>query len=169
MKLASVSHVILTQVGRFFKGLILLWPWLGYLVDCFMSMQEMQENPEEQQQSYFALLGFSGAQILWHVGFIAVPVALFLVGTAQYDLLHAPYLVLLLVYMAWPALRLKPSPTSVILPFRQVCSLCHTTFWLCTLPIQYGFMTYCQQSAPFVPLMTAHLLLVHVISIQTTS
>ena len=78
------------------------------------------QAPQEEQQSSFALLGFSGAQILWHVGFVAVPVGLFLVGTAQYDLLHAPYLVLLLVHMAWPALRLIPSPRMVILPFRQV-------------------------------------------------
>lgn len=68
------------------------------------------------------MLGYSGGQMLWHLGFIAIPIALFLVGTAQYDVLHAPYLVLLLFQLAKPAQNLVPNPRLVILPFHQVLS-----------------------------------------------
>ena len=79
----------------------------------------MQDSGEVEQSS-FSLLGLSGAQLLWHAGFVAVPVALFFVGTAQYDLLHAPYLLLLLGNFLWSALDLVPLPGMALLPYRQV-------------------------------------------------
>ena len=83
----------------------------------------MQQDCEQLDAgSSFALLGLSGAQLLWHAGFLAVPLALFFVGTAQYDVLHAPYLLLLLGYLARPALHLVPSARMALIPFRQVRS-----------------------------------------------
>lgn len=78
------------------------------------------QDSGDAEQSSFALLGLSGAQLLWHAGFVAVPVALFFVGTAQYDLLHAPYLLLLLLQFLWTTLDLAPLPKTALLPFRQV-------------------------------------------------
>ncbi len=78
------------------------------------------QDSEAPEQSSFAMLGLSGGQLLWHAGFVAIPVALFFVGTAQYDLLHAPYLLLLLGHLAWSGLGLVPLPHMALLPFRQV-------------------------------------------------
>jgi hypothetical protein len=91
-----------------------LLPTVSYIM---LSLQD-----GDAEQSSFALLGLSGGQLLWHAGFVAVPVALFFVGTAQYDLLHAPYLLLLLLHFLWTALDLVPLPKIALLPFRQVPS-----------------------------------------------
>ena len=80
----------------------------------------MLQGDEPSERSSYALLGLSGALFLWYAGFLALPIALFFVGTAQYDVLHAPYLVILAAYLLWPNLRLVPPPTSALVPYRQV-------------------------------------------------
>ena len=81
---------------------------------------ENSGNEELDAGSTFALLGLSGARLLWHAGFVGIPFALFFVGSAQYDVLHFPYLLLLVAYMVWPTLRLAPSPRAALVPYRQV-------------------------------------------------
>jgi hypothetical protein len=69
----------------------------------------------------WALLGASTAQAAWYAGFLAIPVALFGVGVASYDLLHAGYLALLIASLLWAAVSsLQPPLTAAILPASQV-------------------------------------------------
>ena len=50
----------------------------------------------------------------WHaahyLGFVLVPLAAFLVGVCEYDLLHAGYLAQLLAYFLSSTARLEPAP-----------------------------------------------------------
>lgn len=95
----------------------------GYrVVECEheCNLTPLQAEGEALDRSTFALLGLSWAKLLWHAGFVALPVALFWVGSARYDALHAPYLLLLATCSAWPGLGLVPSPRMALVPHRQV-------------------------------------------------
>ena len=68
----------------------------------------------------WAVLGLSTVHALFYTGLLLLPVGLFLVGVSEYNLLHAGYLVQLMLYCLNSAARLEPSITSAVIHAAQV-------------------------------------------------
>ena len=68
----------------------------------------------------WAVLGASTVHAAHYLGFVAVPLAAFLVGVCEYDLLHAGYLAQLLVYFLGSTAQLEPPLETAVVPMRKV-------------------------------------------------
>ena len=55
-----------------------------------------------------------------YVGFVVVPLVVFLVGVCEYDLLHAGYLAQLLAYFLSSTAQLEPPLETAVVPMRKV-------------------------------------------------
>ena len=81
-----------------------------------------------------------------YLGFVLVPLAAFLVGVCEYDLLHAGYLAQLLAYFLSSTARLEPPLETAVVPMRKVQMLAllpepeipHMSALLVRLPWVYG-------------------------------
>ena len=69
------------------------------------------------------MLGSSTVHAAHYLGFLLIPVAVFLVGVCEYDLLHAGYLAQLLVYFLSSTAKLEPPLETAVVPLRKVLSL----------------------------------------------
>lgn len=82
------------------------------------------------------VLGSSTVHAAHYLGFVLVPLVVFLVGVSEYDLLHAGYLAQLLVYFLSSTARLEPPLETAVVPLRKVpwsddppwlwCRHCHS-------------------------------------------
>jgi hypothetical protein len=71
----------------------------------------------------WAVLGLSTVHAAWYTGFLLLPAGLFLVGVAEYNLLHAGYLVQLIIYLLRSNAKLEPSiDTAIVLPAQVTCA-----------------------------------------------
>ena len=66
------------------------------------------------------VLGSSTVHAAHYLGFLLIPVAVFLVGVCEYDLLHAGYLAQLLVYLLGSTAKLEPPLETAVVPLRKV-------------------------------------------------
>ena len=82
----------------------------------------MQEVLEEEADfgGAWAVLGASTVHAAHYLGFVLVPLAAFLVGVCEYDLLHAGYLAQLLAYFLSSTARLEPPLETAVVPMRKV-------------------------------------------------
>lgn len=71
----------------------------------------------------WAVLGLSTVHASFYCGLLLLPIGLFLVGVSEYNLLHAGYLVQLMLYFLISAARLEPSITSAVISAAQVSPL----------------------------------------------
>lgn len=70
----------------------------------------------------WAVLGLSTVDAAWYGGFLLLPAALFLVGVSEYNLLHAGYLLQLIIYLLRSNAQLEPSiETAIVLPVQVRC------------------------------------------------
>ncbi|CAL8464921.1 g4456 [Coccomyxa elongata] len=67
----------------------------------------------------WAVLGLSTVHASFYCGLLLLPIGLFLVGVSEYNLLHAGYLVQLMLYFLKSAARLEPSITSAVISAAQ--------------------------------------------------
>jgi len=70
-------------------------------------------------------LGSSAVHAAHYLGFVLVPLGVFLVGVCEYDLLHAGYLAQLLVYFLSSTAQLEPPLETAVVPLRKV-SFCQS-------------------------------------------
>ena len=68
----------------------------------------------------WAVLGASTVHAAHYMGFVLVPLAAFLVGVCEYDLLHAGYLAQLLAYFLSSTACLEPPLETAVVPMRKV-------------------------------------------------
>ena len=66
------------------------------------------------------VLGSSTVHAAHYLGFVLVPLVVFLVGVCEYDLLHAGYLAQLLVYFLSSTAKLEPPLETAVVPMRKV-------------------------------------------------
>ena len=92
------------------------------------------------------MLGASTVHAAHYLGFVLVPLAAFLVGVCEYDLLHAGYLAQLLAYFLSSTARLEPPLETAVVPMRKVSLLAllpepeqpHMSAFLVWLPWVYS-------------------------------
>ena len=66
------------------------------------------------------VLGSSTVHAAHYLGFVLVPLVVFLVGVSEYNLLHGCYLAQLLAYFLSSTARLEPPLETAVVPLRKV-------------------------------------------------